>query len=319
MRSALLVSARVMVLTIGVLTSTIGILLLSHLSEYAGIREPVPLLAELMYRSLVPAVLAGSFLVLFRIVRTPLRPIVVLPYLALLTTGLLFGAGVVSLVLHGVAAGSETEPRIPSAERLYQVGAGTVYFGSVEGIRFEDVVLLQSRQQPVLRFFDEAMLDPEENGLLLFRSDASPELFRFTTQDLPWSSTPAIPGYLSQFLWEVVQIREHFIATMQQSHVYALVLSGAIAVYLASCFIWIRFTRWPLFNVLMSLFILRLTITLYAVMSVSTFTEFAVALFPPVPEFLVVPAAFGAVTVLYVLLSLLRPRYRDWKRGVGYA
>jgi len=318
-RSVLLVSARLIVLSLGVLSITIGILLLSHLSEHAGIREPVPLLAELLYRSLVPAVLAGSFLVLFHVVRTPVLPGVILPYLAMLTTALLFGAGLLSLVLQDVAVGREPELSIPSAERLYQVGTGTVYLGSVEGIRFEDVVSLQPRQQPVLRFYDEAMLDPEENGLLLFRDGDRPELLRFATQDSPWASAPAAPAYLSGFLRDVVQAREHFIATLQLSRINALILNAAVAMYFASCFIWIRYTRWPLFNVLMSLLVLRLTLSLYAVISVPTFTEFAVTLFPPLPEFLVVPVVFGAGTLLFLLLSLLRPRYRDWKRGVGYA
>ncbi|TVR94015.1 MAG: hypothetical protein EA428_01080 [Spirochaetaceae bacterium] len=319
MRSVLLLSARVMVLTICVLFITLSILLLSHLSEYAGIREPVPLLAELLYRALVPAVWAGSFLVLFRIVRTPLMPAVALPYLAILTAGLLFAAGLLSLVLQDVADHRGAELSTPSAERLYQIGGATVYFGSVEGIRFEDVVLLQPREQPVLRFYDEAMLDPEENGLLLFHTADRPELLRFTTQDRPWVSTPAAPGYLSLFLAEVAQAREHFIATIHFSLLSGIVLSIALAIYLSSCFVWIRYTRWPLFNALMSLLILRLTITLYAVISVPAFANFAVTLLPPLPEFLVVPSALGAAALLFSLLGLLRPRYRDWKRGVGYA
>ncbi len=319
MRSVLLVSARAIVLILSVLTITIGILLLSHLSEHTGMREPVLLIAELLYRALVPAVLAGSFLVLFHIVRTPLLPGIILPYLATLTTALLFGAGLLSLVLQDVAVGKEPDLSIPSAERLYQVGFGTVYFGSVEGIRFEDVVLLQPRQQPVLRFYDEAMLDPEENGLLLFRDGDRPELLRFATQDSPWASTPAAPAYLSGFLRDVVQAREHFLSTLQQSQINALILSAALAIYFSSCFIWVRYTRWPLFNVLISLLILRLTLTVYAVISVPTFTEFAVTMFPPLPEFLVVPVAFGAGALFFMLLTLMRPRYRDWKRGVGYA
>ncbi len=302
-----------------VLFITLVILILSHLSEHAGIREPVPLLAELLYRSLVPAVCAGSFLVLFRIVRTPLMPGVVLPYLAIVTTGLLFGAGLLSLVLQEVGGGRDSEPSMPAAERLYQIGAGAVYFGKVEGIRFEDVVLLQPREQPVLRFYNEAMLDPEENGLLLFGSGERPELLRFTARSLPWVLTPAAPGYLSLFLVDVAQTREHFISTVHVSRLSGIVLSLAIGIYLASCFIWIRYTRWPLFNVLISLLVLRLTLSMYAAVSVPAFTGFVVTLFPLLPEFLVVPAVLGAGAVLFILLGLLRPRYRDWKRGVGYA
>ncbi|MCA1755362.1 MAG: hypothetical protein LC641_11835 [Spirochaeta sp.] len=319
MRSVLLLSARIIAFTLGVLITTIGILLLLHLGEHGGIREPVSLLAALVYRSLVPAVVAGSFLVLFRIVRTPLMPAVALPYLALLTTALLFGAGIFSSVLQDIAVDRDVELSLPSAGHMYQVGAGSVYFGSVEGIRLEDVVLLQPREQPVLRFYAEALLDTDENSLLLLRDGDSPDQVRYGSQASPWISGPAPPNFLLSFLRDVVQAREHFLETHHRSALYGIPLSAAIAIYLAASFVWIRYTRWPLFNVLMSLLVLRLTVTLYAAISAPAFTNFVLSLVPVMPEYLVVPAVFGAGALLFVLLSVFRPKYLDWKRGVGYA
>ncbi len=171
----------------------------------------------------------------------------------------------------------------------------------------------------MLRFYDEALLDADENSLLLLRDGDRPDQVWYGSQASPWLSGPAPPTYLLSFFRDVVQARDHFIETHHRSSLYGIPLSAAIAIYIAASFVWIRYTRWPLFNVLMSLLVLRLTLTLYAEISAPAFTDFVLSLVPVMPEYLVVPAVVGVAALMFMLLGVFRPKYLDWKRGVGYA
>lgn len=319
MRSILIIAVHAVVLTLAVLFATLSILVLLHLARHAEIREPVLLLAHILYRGLVPAAFAGCFLVLFRIVRLPVSPTLSLPFLSLMSAGLLFGAGSASLLLKDAAVHPESALSRPSAELLYHFGATSVYFGQVEGLVFEEVVVLRPQETPVLRYYSQAMHDTEENGLLLMREAESPVLLRFPGASSPLVSSPQAPEYLLPLVRDAVHARSHFVTTLGASRIAGVILSAALAVYLASCFVCVRFSRWPLFNVLLTLLVFRLTLMLYAAIAAPAFAQFVVTLVPALPEFLVVPLVFGAAAMVFLLITVPLPRYRDWKRGVGYA
>lgn len=253
---------------------------------------------------LVPVILVVSAISLFDLIREEADPRITLPLLFLVWTGALFGAGVLS----GVDLVS-AQPPVPSlpAERLVRAESAVLYTGSASGSFFEPIVV------------------HDANGFELFRSGRRHE----------GTATFSVDGRS----WELAEFSNTYASTVEpprgfqglQSDVVStaklMALSGAsvnaalhivgLSLLLLGSWTLVRLTRWPLFNVVGVLLILRFAVWVAPAVHEGPLRSLVVVALSSRALPYVSAGLLGGVGLALFFVSALLPPLQTYKREIA--
>ncbi len=194
-------------------------------------------------RLLIPAVLVGSVISLFDLIRESVSPKIGLPLLFLAWSGALAGG---SLLLELQPLGQDTPvPSVPSG-RIIRYGTIALYVGNVSGDAFEPVVVHDTDGYVVV---DSGRIDPARSVFTV--GDRQFPLAQLgNTYSSVVDPPRAILGLASDS-----EASAEYLGLLQG--VTGLMHLAGLSLFLLGCWTLVRLTRWPLFNLVGVLLALR--------------------------------------------------------------
>ena len=192
----------------------------------------------------------------------------------------------------------------------------TFGFHDRQGSRVTGLFLNRPGEEPTLSVHAEGYLDLEGERLLLPEEGIELPL---TSRFSPYSVMFSPPGEVLGFVEDV----RYFSADLRR-RLEAGILSYAPAV-VASTLLFVSFwtlaraTSWKLFNVLLVVLGARLFFLAYRALNSALLREMAGEMLPQLIVGYLPSMVLGALSLFLLLLALLMPSIREWKRGVGDA
>jgi hypothetical protein len=192
----------------------------------------------------------------------------------------------------------------------------TFGFHDRQGSRVTGLFLNRPGEEPTLSVHAGGYLDLEGERLLLPEEGIELPL---TSRFSPYSVMFSPPGEVLGFVEDL-----RYFSTDLQRRLEAGILSYAPAV-VASTLLFVSFwtlaraTSWKLFNVLLVVLGARLFFLAYRVLNSALLREMAGEILPQLIVGYLPSMVLGAFSLFLLLLALLMPSIREWKRGVGDA
>ncbi|MFP4425138.1 MAG: hypothetical protein ACLFPP_01680 [Spirochaetaceae bacterium] len=263
----------------------------------------------------VPVSLLVSVLIeLFFILRKPGIPPLSLLLLFVAAAALQFGATFLFEPGQETAEGRNLglfRPGVLLENREY-----TFSFHGRQGTRLSGVLLIRPEQEPAFSVHEEGYLDLEGERLLIPDSGVDLPL---RSGYSPYSALFDPPGEVVGFVGDIRYFSNDLRRRMGEG-----ILSYAAAV-VSSTLLFVSFwtltraTSWKLFNVLLVVLGARLFFLSYRVLNSDLLREITAEFLPSLFVGYLPSIVLGFLSILLLLLALLMPSLREWKRGVGDA
>ncbi|MGM0673279.1 MAG: hypothetical protein ACQETQ_01150 [Spirochaetota bacterium] len=285
-----------------------------------GNAPPGSALASLLVQAgrptILPAIIVTTLVTLFSLLRFSAGRAFAL-LLTFLLTGLsitftMIGADYLEHVVSPVSAplGRRLDPNI-----LYRADNIDFYALDRDGAVFEPVLVHETGRDPALSVFQQAEQD-RDSGSLLFRGATDRQLGLDAVENGYWKAFEA-PQHVEQLFRDISVAASSFDENARLDNIDFLLLSGSLALVLTSLWVVVRLSRWPLFNIILSLGMARAVFaTFYVIQSPSVRDFLGIVLSNQEMEY-ALPGAFVTLSVLLLLVSVLLPPFHHWKREVS--
>ena len=320
MKHTLLVPIRFLLVTIVVLLVVTLLAAAADQGRGAGEQESgveTSFLESLLFELPVtfPAsVLAAVLLELFLILRKPGVPALSLLLLLITAAALQFGG---TFLFQGEKGRAESRDLgLYRDDLLLENRSYTFAFREREGSALIGVFLSRPDAEPRVSVHPEGFLDLQGERLLL--PTAGVEL-PLRDEFSPYAVMFEPPSEATRFVEDVRYFSQDLRTRLQEGVLQYAPAVAASTLLFVSFWTLARATSWKLFNVLLVLLAGRLFFLLYRLLNSAFVREISVELLPaPVAGFL--PSLVLVALALFLLLiALLMPSIREWKRGVGDA
>ncbi len=264
-------------------------------------------LLDALRGAVLPAVGASVILALFDVLRNAERP--ALPLLALFVLAAASAVAAVTFLGSPSSDPSPVQPSIPS-ERVVQYEEILIYSLGRAGLQIGPGVVYDRTRRPGFQTFQEAVLLPQTDELRIPRIDATYQL------GTPLNAYPAmvdVPSGIAPIMDEIATLNRILLAGDGP----ALVLALAVSLYLVSCWTLVRLSRWPAFNAVLAVGAVRALIWTVAAIEQGPLTSLAIAVLTSARLWLAEVLIVGSYAAVLILVGVLLPPLRDWKREVS--
>ncbi len=214
------------------------------------------------------------------------------------------------------------------AERLNPVGEYTIYPFAISGDSIEKLVvykLSKSRgdgsaksergAKETLTYYDSATVTEDKDGVTLF--SGSSRIFTVNGSELStFGSIFTRRGFIKFFLSDLVRVNMDISNAFHGSKRYFFLLSFSIIFLFVACGMFMRLTKWPLFNILLSLLVLRGVFYLYGFLKSDVASGIAKFLSIPGLEGYFPVYSFFLLGFLLFLIDFLFIPFDRWEREI---
>ncbi|HUX51530.1 MAG TPA: hypothetical protein VMW73_12075 [Spirochaetia bacterium] len=261
-----------------------------------------------------PAVLGALLIALFpilRIARFRFIPLFLLFCVsgATLIAGI-YGAGSVERTI----SAPPPLPQTISAGTIYRFGDDFLYAALQDGNMLSDVAVYRHGTTPGFGFSPEGTVDPVSGQVSL--RDLG-ETYRISDSETSAARMFRTDTRLTDLFGDI-RVLATFLSNQSRlkSPIYLATVVACI-LYVTSLWLFVRLTRWPLFNGVLAFGALRLLFAGYAFLQGTSFRGMAATVLKNEYIAFIAPAAILVVGLLFSLVGLLLPRFEPLNRGVA--
>ncbi|MFW6328962.1 MAG: hypothetical protein ACOC28_02610 [Alkalispirochaetaceae bacterium] len=220
------------------------------------------------------------------------------------------------------AAGTLLEPPEPTDRELGLFQPGLILetpeyafaFRGRSGSAVTGVLLERPREDPVLSVHREGFIDLAGRRLLLPESGVSLPL---EADYAPSASLYRPPAVIAGFVSDVLLFVES-LGSPRGGLDYLLLLASTTLLFF-SLWTFARATNWKLMNLILLWFAVRLFFLLFRLLRSDLVTSLAEQQLPESLASYLTPGVVTVLALLLLLLAILMPPLKEWKRGVGDA
>lgn len=255
--------------------------------------------------AVLPAVGVSLILALFDVLRVTERPLVPLLSLWIVAGGLAIAAG----VLLDLAPADEYRTAAISTDRVIAYDDLTLYTAGREGLQIGPGVVYDPSREPGMRTFREAVILPETDELRIPRSDST---FALGRPRNGYSAMVDTPEGIAPILREVRIVT----SVLMRGSGASIALTALVALYFVSCWTLIRLTRWPAFNAVLAIGAVRALLWTVTAIEDGPLTALVSTIMSDAGLWAGQMVAVAAYAAILILVGILLPPVRDWKREV---
>jgi len=304
-------------LVILLLLITGGRFLLGAIPVWSGaVQAGVPVLSGIAVNSLLdtwfPVILASILLWLFGLLHRPRHHLLIRSLVFVLATGIFLAGG----VLTGMIANSAESPAYGvrmDPGRYYNTGDGFVFFGAREGLQYRNGVRVRLDATPRMTALAGSRQVPTAENLTIPATAEQIPLadFRHTF----WTETAPPRGFEGFFRSTAGLSREWAAAAAPGNLRY--LLFGVVLMAMASA-AWsiARLSRWPLLNAILTGLLLVGLIALLDFGVNVIAPELVGDLLSPELNAYMPHAIVGLFFLVFLVINLFQPPFREWQRNV---
>ena len=273
------------------------------------------LLSDAVGPAVVPSVVVAVLSCLFRLLRfSTARPVGLLMVFALAGAALTFGmigAGEIALAFEDTSA--ESIRRLET-DVLYRAEPFDFYAVDRSGAELGPVVVHDSGDTPAFRMLQSVVHDAGSDVLLVSEMDTRVDLR--SVRNAYWQAFVPPVGVAGVFE-DARRAFSTFRAELSNGLPHLLLLSWTLALVLVSAWVVVRLSRWPLLNILLVLVLARGIFAAFSFVQTETMRDLMEIFLSPQQMHFVLPVVFTAGSVVLMLILILLPPFREWKREVA--
>lgn len=261
------------------------------------------------------SVLLAVALLLFRLVRLQGNRILSLMAIGLTAFAVYLGG---LFILDGLTGALSDEARdlsyaVPD-EQFLSFPESEVYVGEADGITLAPVVFHRRTEVPGFSRYATAVRDEERNELIVPAAGVS---YPIKAAKQAFVTLFEAPTFLRRAFDDVGVLTERLSETYAPGSVMFVLTPVSLVMVMVGSWLFVRLTRWPLFNALCVLAFLRGVFFLYALFEGRFFRELAGAVIESRALGFVAPGFFIALALVLYSVALLMPSFEDWKREIS--
>ncbi len=280
------------------------------------------LLVQAIRPAFLPAVFVATLVSLFGLLRVPrVRRAGLLVVLLITGLSITFGTAGLHRLERMTPAPEEPPSRRLESEVLYRSDRLDIYVFRRSGLAFSSVVYHAPERDPAFGVAEEGVLYPRTEDLEVRSPDLQEPELRVSLSELEnayWQSfvpPPEVDGTLADVATAGMAFEGRY-SPMSRDF---LVLAWTLALVMTSLWTIVRSTRWPLLNILLALGMVRAVFAAFSLVERESVREFVAAMLPAAYLDYALPALFGGVAVILLLILILMPPFEQWNREVGSA
>lgn len=320
MKKLLFAAVRFLLRSVLLLTAAYGFLLLRHVAGMDASIEQGLGTAQLavvhdLFLFALPLIALSAVISLFHILNLGKLRFIARFFLMLTAASVLLGifwGWQQFSTMNGPVTGDRftfVSDTVYSSDQLYLL-TGTIKGKSIEGVWYRSTSPGQSMvhgQYPMLEAGNR-ILGISETGARIPLATLNGSLE--SLYDSPAQAEE------SRIITEAGNAMKKYLDYASSSYLLMVVNALSLAISLLSLWFWVRLTRWPLWNALWA-FLVCIFMYLGLVLLLEASSQALMAQLHPLVSTYAVPGYFLVLALVWSLLSLLLPPFKDWKREVG--
>lgn len=304
-------------LVISLLLITGGRFLLGTIPVWSGaVQAGMPLVTTIAVNSLLdtwlPVILASVLLWLFGLLHRPRHHLLIRSLVFVIASGIFLAGGVLVGMLaesaESPAYGVRMEPR-----QYYNTGDGFVFFGEREGLQYRNGVRVDLEAAPRMTAVTSSRQVPTAGNLTIPATAEQIPLsdFRHTF----WTET-APPRGFEGFFRSTAGLSREWAAAAAPGDLRYLLFGLVLMAMASSAWSIARLSRWPLLNAILTAFLLVGLIALLDFGVNVIAPELVGDLLSPELSAYIPHALVGVFFLVFLVINLFQPPFREWQRNV---